>query len=123
MTATAGSGASSYSGSVDDAATASVDWAADATDLLDRWRAELTDLRADATARRVVDLLPAHPVISTELVSRALAVSDTAARTALDLLRDRGIVGDLHVPSTRRGGRRRWWIAGELDALVRSWSG
>jgi Fic family protein len=108
---------------VDHAATASVDWAAEATGLLEGWRAQLGDLRADATARRIVDLLPAHPVISTELVSRTLDVSDTAARTALDLLRDRGIVTDLDVPSSRRGGRRRWWLADDLDALVRSWSG
>jgi Fic family protein len=108
---------------VDHAAAASVDWAAEATSLLDGWRAQLTDLRADATARRIVDLLPAHPVISTEVVSQALGVSDTAARTALDLLRSRGIVTDLDVPSTRRGGRRRWWTANDLDALVGAWSG
>jgi hypothetical protein len=39
-------------------------------ELLSHWRERLKGLRADALARQVLDLLPAHPVISAAVVVR-----------------------------------------------------
>lgn len=107
---------------VERAAHGSIEWAAEASSVLGRWRERLDDLRADATARHIIELLPAHPVVSADLVSAALGVSDTAARAALDLLQKRDIVAELAVPTPARGRPRRWWIASDLEDLVRSWS-
>lgn len=111
-----------FAGVVERAAAGSMEWAGQVEALLAGWRAQLADLRADATARWLLELLPVHPVVSADLVAQALGVSDTAARTALNLLRDRGIVADLPVPKTGQGRPRRWWIATDLEALVGSWS-
>ncbi|CAN5240286.1 hypothetical protein BH09ACT3_BH09ACT3_04660 [soil metagenome] len=63
-------------------------------------------LRSDATARRVVDLAIAHPVLNSEIVVRELSVAPPTAFRALDALAERGI---LTAANSKR--RNRIWLA------------
>lgn len=60
--------------------------------LRDDWRVRLQDLRADAAALRVIDLLIASPVVTVNQVKAALNVSFPAANNAVLELVDRGIL-------------------------------
>ncbi len=83
------------------------------------WRESTADLRADSAARRLVELIPAHPALSARSASGLLGVSTEAARLALEHLADRGIVEEVPAPGPPRPGRpRRWWVAPTLLALV-----
>jgi Fic family protein len=104
------------------AAEASIVLVRDVAELQARWDERLGRVRVDATARRVVRLLPAHPVIAASTVAGALAISERAARSALTTLADAGIV-DGYEPARRARGRpRRWWVAQELLDLVTEWA-
>jgi Fic family protein len=70
-------------------------------------------MRSDATARRIVALLPAHPVLDVSVVMGQLGVSDRAASLALGQLQDTGIV---RLVTKRLRGRV--WECPELFALV-----
>jgi Fic family protein len=103
------------------AADASLRWADEVDTVLEAWRARVTDTRADAAARAVLDLLPAHPVVSVDIAATGAGVSATAARSALETLAARGILEEFQ-PSERGPGRpRRWWIAGGLVDLIGGW--
>jgi hypothetical protein len=43
------------------------------------WREATIDLRADSAARRLVEVLPSHPIVSARSVSEVLGVSEQAA--------------------------------------------
>jgi Fic family protein len=90
--------------------------------LLVEWSGRIDDLRADATARRVLPLLVEHPVVSSDLVAARVGVSERAARAALVVLATRDIIEPYDKVSTRPGRPRRIWVAPELVALVTSWS-
>jgi Fic family protein len=103
------------------AADASLRWADEVDSVLEDWRARVTDTRADAAARAILDLLPAHPVVSVDIAATGAGVSATAARSALETLAARGILEEFQ-PSERGPGRpRRWWIAGGLVDLIGGW--
>lgn len=86
------------------------------------WLERLAGARADAAARRVVALLPEHPVLTAAVVATALGVSERTGRSALEALAAVGIVEPFE-PARRGAGRpRRWWVARELTALVEGWS-
>jgi Fic family protein len=87
----------------------------------DAWRAATADLRADSAARRLVEVLPSHPVLSSATVAALTGVSDEAGRLALDALTARGVLTDVGRFSTSPGRPRRWWAAhGILDLLGRA---
>jgi DNA-binding transcriptional ArsR family regulator len=90
--------------------------------LRDEWSERLANVRKDATAHRVLALLPAHPVIGGEIVASELSVSERSARTALDTLQEHGILEPFAVARRESGRPRRWWVAAELLALVGAWS-
>jgi hypothetical protein len=104
---------------VHSSATASLQWADEVDAVLSEWRARLADLRADAAARKVVEILPAHPVVTAATAAALVNTSDTAARVALDQLHARGIVEPYAVPGRATGRPRRWWLARDLAELVR----
>jgi hypothetical protein len=105
---------------VSGSARAALEWADELDALMADWRARLGDLRADAAARKIAEILPAHPVITAATVARLVDVSDTAARTAIEQLHARGIVEPYAVPARGPGRPRTWWFAKELADLVRA---
>ena len=87
-----------------------------------RQESALSDLRTDATARRVVRLVPELPVLSAPMVAERLGVSLPSARTALETLEARGILEPLSRPPTRPGRPARLWQARWLFDLVGRWA-
>ena len=82
-----------------------------------RWRAQLAALpgapRADAAAWRVIDVLPAHPVITAPVAAAAIQRSRSQVYQALELLRMAGVL--LPLSNSRRN--QSWEAAGLLDLL------
>jgi Fic family protein len=89
--------------------------------LLKDWSGRIDDLRADATARLVLPVLVEHPVVSSDQVAERVAVSERAARTALTLLAERGILEPYDKAPTGPGRPRQFWVASELIAIVTTW--
>ena len=89
--------------------------------LLKEWSGRIDDLRADATARLVLPVLVEHPVVSSDQVAERVAVSERAARTALTLLAERGILEPYDKAPAGPGRPRRFWVASELIAMVTTW--
>lgn len=110
-----------FAGIVGRATMASLGWAEEVDALLGDWRERIADLRADSAARAIVDVLPTHPVLSLDIAAATAGVSPTAARTALEALTERGIVGELAVAPAGPGRPRRWWIARGLVELIGGW--
>ena len=82
------------------------------------WRERLDQVRADAAARRVVDLLVEHPVLSAAVVAERLGISARSGQNALATLADHGIVEPYRPGRVGPGRPTRYWAAGELIALV-----
>jgi len=99
-----------------------VDVIAQAEELRTRWESLLADVRADATARRVLDLLPRHLVLTAPVVADLLGVSGPTARAAIETLAARGILAPLELRPLRPGRPPQWWMAAELVAVVSRWS-
>jgi Fic family protein len=99
-----------------------VDLVAHVDDLRRRWQGLVSDLRADATARRLLDVVPEHLVVNAPMVADLLGVSAPAARNAIEALASRGILEALHFPPVRPGRPPRWWMAPELVAAVTRWA-
>ena len=89
--------------------------------LLKEWTRRIDDLRADATARLVLPVLVEHPVVSSDLVAERVAVSERAARAALAMLAERGILEPYDKATAGPGRPRRFWVASELIAMVTTW--
>jgi Fic family protein len=87
-----------------------------------RWDAQLAGVRADAAARRLVELLPQHLVVTAPMVAELLAVSGPTARAAVEALAARGILQPLALRPVRPGRPAQWWTAGELVSVVGRWS-
>jgi Fic family protein len=86
--------------------------------LEDHWARVTAGLRADSTARRLLPLLPAHPVLSAADVSTLLEVSGPAARGALRALAEAGVLTEVAREPAGTGRPRRWWVANDLLALI-----
>jgi Fic family protein len=104
---------------------AAADLVARSEALVAEWRARLAGVREDAAARRVLELLPEHPIVSSAVVARRLGVSVRAGQAALVVLAGHGIV-QRYRPEADGGsvpGRpAQYWVAGELVGLVTGWS-
>ncbi|MBO0713205.1 MAG: Fic family protein [Acidimicrobiales bacterium] len=86
--------------------------------LLEAWRGRLEELRADALALRLLDLLPAHPVVTSTIVAEEAKVTERTARRALSTLGQHGILSPFQ-PTPRGPGRpHQWWVATELLRVV-----
>jgi Fic family protein len=107
---------------VERAASATLTLIEDIAALLGEWTDQLDGLRADATARRLVPVLPEMPVLSAPLAATRLGVSAPAARAGLGELHERRILRpiDLHPPRTGRPAT--WFVADGLLELIRRWS-
>lgn len=92
-------------------------------DLQERWRdqlrAEKGALRADAAAWAIIDLLPAHPMISAPIAGAVTGRAKSRIYEAVDQLVQAGVLLPLS-----EGKRNRWWeAAGLLDLVARLESG
>jgi Fic family protein len=90
-------------------------------ELVAEWPARLNGIRSDAAAHRLVGHIVTHLSLDVTTAAGLLDVSAPAARTALEVLADVGILRRADLPGTGGPGRpRRWWVAGELlDLLTR----
>ena len=87
--------------------------------LQERWRDELRAangaLRADATAWAIIDLLPAHPMISAPVAGAVTGRAKSRVYEGIDQLVQAGVLLPLS-----EGRRNRWWeAAGLLDLVTR----
>ncbi len=82
------------------------------------WRRRLDGVRADAAARRVINLLVEQPVLSAAVVAERLGVSPRSGQSALATLAERGIVEPYRPARVGPGRPTRYWAARELIALV-----
>lgn len=81
----------------------------------DRVRASAGDLRADAAAWAIIDVLPAHPMISAPVATAVTGRARSRVYEAIDHLAAAGVL----LPLTQ-GKRNRWWEAvGMLDLVAR----
>ncbi len=94
--------------------------------LLGAWRARLEGVRADAAARRILDVLAERPVLSGAVVAERLGVSVRAGQAALAVLAEHGIVvryrPDGAMPASGPGRPTQYWVAAELIELVAGWT-
>ena len=91
---------------------------------LRRWEQDLDDLRSDAAALRLIRQLPQAPVVTAPQVAVLLETSERSARTALELLRQRGMV-ELVTPAqrdTRRGRPPSHYAATALLDATSEWA-
>jgi Fic family protein len=94
-----------------DACASAIAIAQDLNALHDRWLAALSDLRADATARRLPAFLLGHPVVAVNQVAAAFGISFVAANRAIEQLVARGILSE--------PGRRRNRVFHAAEILAR----
>ena len=74
--------------------------------------------RAGATLWRLLELLPAYPVVSIALVARECGVTDEAARHALHRAAQLGVLEPAPLRVAARGRPTQWWVASEVLELV-----
>lgn len=98
------------------------DVVAAADDLRRRWDDLLAELRSDAAARRLLDMVSRDLVVSAPVVAHSLGVSGPTARNAIAALASRGILEPIAVAPRSAGRPAQWWAASELLALVSRWS-
>lgn len=86
-------------------------------ELASRWRAMLrasSAPRADAAAWAIIDVLPAHPVITSAVASAVTGRAKAAVHKALDQLAEAAILA----PVTGGKRNRSWEAAGLLDLIA-----
>lgn len=92
-------------------------------DLQTVWAGRIAHVRSDSATHRVLELLPAHPVLTASTLAAEVGVSERVARDALAVLTAHGIVERFTPVRPCGAGRpRRWWVATELLSLVSAWS-
>jgi Fic family protein len=90
------------------AATAGAEFATQLHELQESWRAQAA-VRSDSTADKLIDLLPAQPVIDVQAAARLTGSSPEAARLALNTLEERAVV--------TRANKGAWGRAWEANGL------
>ncbi len=108
---------------VERSAVATIGLVEHTSELIARWTRLLGDLRADATARRLVGIVPEAPVLSAPLVAERLEVSPPAARGAIAALVERGVLRPIDLRGAVPGHPASWYVADGLLDLVRNWPG
>ena len=85
--------------------------------LQERWREQLRDSkrvpRANAAAWAVIDLLPAHPMISAPVIAAVTQRAKSRVYEAIEQLVDAGVLMPLS-----EGRRNRYWEAADLLDLI-----
>ncbi len=94
------------------AATAGVEFATQLHDLQEAWHTQAA-VRSNSTADKLIDLLPAQPVIDVQTAARLTGSSPEAARLALNTLEERAVV-----VRANKGAWGRAWEANGLWNLL-----
>ncbi len=92
-------------------------YAARVTELQEKWRQQLRDKvgpRADAAAWAVIDVLPAHPVITVPVAVTATGRTKPAVNNATVELLEANVLAP--ISDSRRN--RAWEAVGLLDLIV-----
>lgn len=100
------------------AATLAVRYVDLVAELQDRWRTQLreaTSPRADAAAWAIINVLPAHPILTVPVAVAATGRTKPAANQAVRELAGAGIL----TPVSESQRNRAWEAAGLLDLIVR----
>jgi Fic family protein len=102
-----------FAGAVAVAASHAEAFSGEVARLQDRWFEQAGPMRADAAARAIIDLLPAHPIVTAATVEQVTKRSRVAAINGLERLAEVGIL-------TRRRNQRKGdsWEAKELFSLL-----
>jgi Fic family protein len=97
---------------------------AEVSALKTRWREQLGHreraLRSDATAWVVLDLLPRHLVLTTDVLTKELGVTNKAALDALRQLAEGGVLLEYGTVIRGRGQPSKLYVSRELLALAGS---
>ena len=112
-----------FAGVVSGAGEATINLIGAVYELQQRWAERLGGLRTDAAARRVLHLLPEHPVLAANTVAESLGISERAGRSALETLSTHRVVEPFEARRQETGRPRQWWVARELIDLLGAWSG
>lgn len=102
-----------FAGAVEVAALHAEAFSAEIAQLQEQWIEQSGPMRSDAAARAIVDLLPAHPIVTAATVEQLTKRSRVTALNGLERLADAGIL-------TRRRNQRKGdsWEAKELFTLL-----
>ena len=71
--------------------------------------------RADATAWSIIDIMPAHPMISAPVIGAVTGRARSSVYAAVDLLTEAGVLIPLSANK-----RNRWWEASGLLDMISS---
>ena len=99
------------------AATLAIQYTYLVAELRNRWRMQLresTSPRADATAWAIIDILPAHPVVSVPVAVTATKRTKPAVNDAIQELVSAGVLK----PISESKRNRSWESVGLLDLIV-----
>ena len=88
--------------------------ARDLASLQDQWRAAAGRPRRGSAAERLIQLLPARPLINASAAEALTGASDEATRKAINTLEAAGVLTPLD-PGRRHG---RWWEASAVIGLL-----
>jgi len=92
--------------------------AASLTDLAEKWRHRVGDVKRSAVDHKIVATLIEHPILDARLVATEFGVSTVAARDALHRLEQRGIIVERPLRKGRRGRPAKVYEASELFDLL-----
>jgi hypothetical protein len=107
-----------FADAVTTSATASAEILTSVDELLVQWRERIVGVRADASARKLLEVLSAHPVVSTATGAELVGVSRRAATNAIEELASAGILTDAGTTADGPGRPERWWVATELLEML-----
>ncbi len=91
------------------------------TNTLDEWEQQLSQLRADSAARRIIPLLPQFPVLTATTIAQQLNVSDRAGRVALETLAEHQIVERVDIEHRGAGRPAAHFAATKLLTSTAGW--
>lgn len=104
-----------FSDAVWSAATGARDFAGAVADLQKEWTRRAGEPRRDSAPLRLIESLPAHPVINVQTAAELLGVTNEAARLAVTRLEEAGVLNQITI-----GRRNRAWeTIGLFDLLDR----
>ncbi|WP_448808897.1 hypothetical protein [Agromyces bauzanensis] len=83
----------------------------------ERWADQMTGIRRDAAAHRVLDLALSQPALTAEIVANHLEVSLETAYTSLITLVDREVL-----QPARSQKRNQVWLAGDVLSALDSFA-